>query len=487
MRTRLAWLGLALCLALGSLPLAGMLHPSGARAAGVSGTSVVQEAEKYIGYPYAYTGDSPATGFSCIGFVWYVYEQLGETIPGNLSSAMAAFPRVSESDLLPGDIIFFQNTWWAGVSHVAIYIGNGQIVHAANPQYGVTTSSLTNDSRDGNYWQDHYLVAERPWTGSAGVVVHRHHSRTRYVGQSELNLRAGPSLDDSILEILNYGTRLHIIKWSEWWLEVRSSSGATGWVIRSGTKRHVSQVTTQAPVHHSGDARAWEHAKRVYVNGLNVHNAPSLSAPIITSISSGRRVGIIQRSHGWDNVLLKGGISGWSVARLIGRHHSSRAHVKRVRKVATTSSFRGRAVPANIRIHSKPSLSAPTIGGTYAGMRVKVLGYRSGFAHILSTTGIKGWADAQLLGLHGGGRVHRHRTHVTHRVHKSHHRTTRVSSSGPYAKVTLRVHAHPTIAATVRGLIYPGFHVTVLAKRNGWDKIDSSTGIRGWVDAAYLT
>ena len=79
--------------------------------AAVTGSAVVAEAERFLGYPYAYTGDSPATGFSCIGFVWYVYHVLGENIPGTNPTAVNAYPQVSEADLEPGDLVFFQGTF----------------------------------------------------------------------------------------------------------------------------------------------------------------------------------------------------------------------------------------------------------------------------------------------------------------------------------------------------------------------------------------
>jgi cell wall-associated NlpC family hydrolase len=145
---------LSACLSLSIVPVLAVFAsspspstPPASGGASVSGSAVVAEAMKFLGYPYSYTGASPATGFSCIGFVSYVYHQLGVNMPGDLGDAMAAYPTVPESGLEPGDIIFFQNTWWAGVSHVGIYIGGGEIIHAENPQRGVTISRISDDPR----------------------------------------------------------------------------------------------------------------------------------------------------------------------------------------------------------------------------------------------------------------------------------------------------------------------------------------------------
>src|SRR5947209_9405821 len=168
---------LALCLMCsgvsGTLPLGRSVAagphagPHTRSGAGVSGSAVVQLAMKYLGYPYTATGNSPSIGFSCIGFVAYVYRSLGISMPGDLGNARAFAPAVSFSNLLPGDVLFFQNTVWAGLSHAAIYIGGGRFVHAEWYNRGVVTSSFTNDPVDGNYWTAHYLGANRPWTGAA--------------------------------------------------------------------------------------------------------------------------------------------------------------------------------------------------------------------------------------------------------------------------------------------------------------------------------
>jgi cell wall-associated NlpC family hydrolase len=71
--------------------------------------------------------------------------------------------QVPMDQLQPGDLLFFQNTNWPGLSHVGIYIGDGKFVHAEYYGVGVTVSSLSNDPRDANYWSVHYRTANRPW------------------------------------------------------------------------------------------------------------------------------------------------------------------------------------------------------------------------------------------------------------------------------------------------------------------------------------
>ncbi len=329
MRTRLLLVALLAGMALSALPIASAIaapRPVAlSSSASVSGSAVVAEAEKYLGYPYAYIGDSPATGFSCIGFVWYVYHQLGQNIPGSLGPAMAAFPTVAEKNLEPGDIVFFQDTEWAGVSHVAIYIGDGKVIGADNPSVGVAINSLVNDPQDGNYWQDHYLVSERPWTGAAGTVPvggsgvrkHRHHYLTVLV--SSLNVRSLDSLTSSVRTIVPYGTRLLIRGWRPGWIRIRTPGGVVGWVVRAGVSVRNRTGPEDIPQRHQvARPRTLPNVRTVNAYALRVHVAPSFRAAIAFNLIRGDRVGLLRHFNGWDKIEIANGSVGWAPARFIG-------------------------------------------------------------------------------------------------------------------------------------------------------------------------
>src|SRR5947209_4647434 len=138
-----------------------------ARDTSVSGSAIDQTALRYLGYAYTTVGNSPSTGFSCIGFVSYVYGVNGIPVPDDLGGAIAYAAPVAFSDLQPGDVLFFGNTVWPGLSHTAIYLGGGRFIHAEWYNRGVVISSFTNDPVDFNYWTEHYIGANRPW----GVIA----------------------------------------------------------------------------------------------------------------------------------------------------------------------------------------------------------------------------------------------------------------------------------------------------------------------------
>ena len=118
---------------------------------------MITEAEKYLGYPYVWGGSSPSTSFDCSGFVSWVVNHcgngwnVGRLTAEGLRQICAIIPR---SEAKPGDLIFFQGTYnTTGASHVAIYVGNGMMIHCGNPiQYA---------SIDTAYWQAHFYCFGR--------------------------------------------------------------------------------------------------------------------------------------------------------------------------------------------------------------------------------------------------------------------------------------------------------------------------------------
>ncbi len=116
--------------------------------------SVIKTAKQYIGIPYLWGGTTPS-GFDCSGFTWYVFHQCGITLNRNSAAQYQHGTYVSKNNLQPGDLVFFQNTYREGISHVGIYIGGGEFIHASSSK-GVTISSLSN-----SYWSSHYYGARR--------------------------------------------------------------------------------------------------------------------------------------------------------------------------------------------------------------------------------------------------------------------------------------------------------------------------------------
>ena len=99
-----------------------------------SGSSVVNYATQFVGNPYVWGGTSLTNGADCSGFVQSVYANFGVSLPRTSYEQQNAGTEVSYADAQPGDLICYGG-------HVAIYMGNGQIVHASNSQDGIKVSN----------------------------------------------------------------------------------------------------------------------------------------------------------------------------------------------------------------------------------------------------------------------------------------------------------------------------------------------------------
>ena len=115
--------------------------------------NVMRAAYSVIGTPYVFGGTTPY-GFDCSGFTQYAFARAGVYLPRMADSQFYSGRQISMSQLRPGDLIFF-TTYEAGASHVGIYVGNGNFIHAGTST-GVTVSSAFT-----GYWGARYYGACR--------------------------------------------------------------------------------------------------------------------------------------------------------------------------------------------------------------------------------------------------------------------------------------------------------------------------------------
>lgn len=126
-----------------------------AASAAYSADDLKSVSTKYLGVRYAY-GGTTSNGFDCSGYVRQVFKEVGVTSLDRTSSGMyGQGTAVSKSDLQAGDLVFF-NTSGKGVSHVGIYIGSGNFIHASTSK-GVIKTSIN----DKAYWGKKYVGAKR--------------------------------------------------------------------------------------------------------------------------------------------------------------------------------------------------------------------------------------------------------------------------------------------------------------------------------------
>ena len=120
-----------------------IVDESALNASGIA-EQAVQLALSFVGSPYVYGGSSPK-GFDCSGFTSYVYKQFGISLNRTCSGQLDNGTPVSMSELIPGDLVIFKKYANSSqrASHVGLYIGNGQFVHASTYGVGVIVSNMT--------------------------------------------------------------------------------------------------------------------------------------------------------------------------------------------------------------------------------------------------------------------------------------------------------------------------------------------------------
>lgn len=126
-------------------------------ASGSLQSQIVAYAKKFLGYPYVLGGRGP-NSFDCSGLVQYVYKHFGYTVNRTATTQLQDGVAVKKADLQPGDLVFFNSagTGASRATHVGIYIGSGQFLHASSPKVGVVISDLYS-----NYYKRVYTTARR--------------------------------------------------------------------------------------------------------------------------------------------------------------------------------------------------------------------------------------------------------------------------------------------------------------------------------------
>lgn len=118
--------------------------------------ALIEEAEKYIGYPYVWGGSEPDTSFDCSGFISWIFTETGVCNIGRLGATglYNACEEIQPEEARPGDLIFFTGTLGEGedgndgITHVGLYVGDGMILHCGDP---ISYADLSR-----TYWQEHF-------------------------------------------------------------------------------------------------------------------------------------------------------------------------------------------------------------------------------------------------------------------------------------------------------------------------------------------
>lgn len=130
------------------------LFSTKAEASGATADEIAEYAQKFKGTPYKFGGTTPS-GFDCSGYIRYVFDHFGVSLPRTAAEQAKVGTAVAKSNLQKGDLVFFANTYKKGISHTGIYLGNGNVISAESG--GVKVSNINTNP----YWGPKYASATR--------------------------------------------------------------------------------------------------------------------------------------------------------------------------------------------------------------------------------------------------------------------------------------------------------------------------------------
>lgn len=115
---------------------------------------LINIAKNQIGKPYRSRTAGPKS-FDCSGFTYYVFNKMGIKLNRSSSAQTSNGTYIPKSKLRPGDLVFFKTNGTGNISHVGLYIGNGQMIHASS------SKGITKDSINSKYYKKRYATARR--------------------------------------------------------------------------------------------------------------------------------------------------------------------------------------------------------------------------------------------------------------------------------------------------------------------------------------
>lgn len=117
---------------------------------------IVERALAFLGIRYQFASENESKGFDCAGFVRRTFSAVGVQLPRTAADQFRKGCAVMRNELLPGDLVFFKNTYRRGISHVGIYIGEGRFIHAAS-----TARRVVIDRLDAPYYAARFAGGRR--------------------------------------------------------------------------------------------------------------------------------------------------------------------------------------------------------------------------------------------------------------------------------------------------------------------------------------
>ncbi|WGX74509.1 SH3 domain-containing protein [Paraclostridium bifermentans] len=284
-------------------------------------------------------------------------------------------------------------------------------------------------------------------------------AKTGTVTASALNIRSGPSTNDSVVGYAYKGDKLQILETSNGWYKVKLSNGKTGW--GSGKYINVSGDS-------SSETPSSGKTGTITADALNVRSGPSTSYGKVTMVYKGQSVTILESSNGWHKIKTQNGQIGWASGDYISTSGQGGGGSEE-----TPSTGKGTVTADALNIRSGPSTSNSIVGKAYKGNTVDILSSSNGWYKVKLSNGQVGWASGDYISTSGQGGGGSEETPST--------------GKGTVTASALNIRSGPSTSNSIVGKAYKGNTVDILSSSNGWYKVKLSNGQVGWGSSDYIS
>ena len=277
-----------------------------------------------------------------------------------------------------------------------------------------------------------------------------------------LNVRSGPSTSYSITTKLYKGDKVEILETSNGWHKIKASNGKIGWV--SGDYIKVS----------SGSTSQTSYKATVTATSLNVRSGAGTSYSVITKLSKGTVVDVIESaSNGWKKIKTSGGTTGWVSGDYLTTGSAGNSSTN---NSTSQTSYKATVTATSLNVRSGAGTSYSVITKLSKGTVVDVIESASnGWKKIKTSGGTTGWVSGDYLTTGSAGNS------------STNNSTSQTSYKATVNTDSLNMRKGAGTSYSVITKLSKGTVVDVLeSASNGWKKIKTSNGTIGWVSGSYL-
>ncbi|MFD2369824.1 SH3 domain-containing protein [Brevibacillus sp. GCM10020057] len=321
------------------------------------------------------------------------------------------------------------------------------------------------------------------------------------VSVDKLNVRSGPSLQDSVITTLPIKTVLPVLSTKNDWIQVKLPNGKTGWVANYLVKQ---QGASAAPISQIEST----------TTDLNVRSGPGQTYSVVQTINPGTRYPVVQKSGQWVQIQLSGQSKGWVAGWLVKESTAgtqtdgtSPAGSSTANAPAASAASAAQTKPSAVKgasltldfapyVYATPDASTPAIGQLHAGQNITVLSKQNGWIQF-PYEGVNAWFPAEegaVSSLPPDTGLGTGNPSVPAPAGSGNVTAPPVSTPAPAAKQTakpntdgLNLRSEANTTSAILGTLPLGSTLTVLEKQGEWYHVQTQEGKTGWVAGWLVT